>query len=97
MRPTRPCDVFFITAKLAHAPFGLVKSAGVFLLGPHLGKKRLARRTRQGVKGGVKTECCIILMRIHRVEIGCGGVMENGKLGTQMFIRDKTEKSSNAL
>ncbi len=33
-------------------------------------------------------------MGIHRVEIGCGGVMENGKLGTQMFIMDKT---SNAL
>ncbi len=36
-------------------------------------------------------------MWVHRVEIGCGVVMENGKLGTQMFIRGRTEKSSNTL
>lgn len=96
MRPTRPCDVFFSTAMLAHALFGLVKVLTCSFLAPIWGK-RLEETDTTGVKGGVKTEFCIVLMWIHRVEIGCGVVMENGKLGTKMFIRDETEKSSNAL
>lgn len=50
MRPTRLCDVFFSTAKLAHAPFGLVKVLACFFLAPIWGKP-LARPTGQGLRG----------------------------------------------
>ncbi len=53
MRPTRPCDVFFSTAKLAHAPFGLVKVLVCSFLAPIWGKTA-SETDKTGLRGALK-------------------------------------------